>query len=162
MHGDVKMFDESRLLSPEELSSKIQQIPPGFEMIFQNLSQSSLQVIRKGDNKVIEAVRYNIIPEPSTLRPIKSWLLQIEQWSCDEILWISSRDVIAIRVIHSPLSHSVHGYSQFIKDIFACDTAVKINTENGLNALMAFILIKSKIEAGRFPDIQKILSLHQL
>lgn len=126
---------------------------------FSFLTQSSNQILNKNDDGTIYGIRYVITPKPATLRPVKSWDVIIDEWVCDESANVSVQDILKLS-----LYNAVNGdrKSPIITDITLYDDKIKNIADKGFNALMASMVFTSKINAGRMPDIQKILSLYNL
>lgn len=137
--------------------------PSAVLSIFQNIQQSSNQVLVK--NKAqdsIQGIRYVLDTEPSNLRPVKSWTIRIEEWKCTAKGTIHAKDILLIRVSNIPQNCDDLSYAQHIKDIYVQDIPMDVSSDIAFNAVMATSIFISKINAGRLPDIQKILSLYNL
>lgn len=126
----------------------------------QRFENSSNKVLSKNGDGSISAVHYMIMSEPSTLRPIKSWVVRIEEWSCNPDSTMTAKDVLFIRILnhskYDPESHNL------ISDIRLGNVKVEVNTRMAQNAMAAALAIISKIDAGRMPNVKDILKLHQL
>lgn len=136
------------------------QWPPVFLSVFKNLQQTSNHVLRKNKNTdSIEGVRYLITTEPSTLRPVKSWSIRIETWSCKPNGAIQTEDILGVRIanMHHPKPHQ-----DYIRDVTLGGCSLDINEDNISGAMMALAIFISKIDAGRMPNIEQILSLYNL
>lgn len=124
---------------------------------FENTSN---KVLSKNADGSISAVHYMIMSEPSTLRPIKSWVVRIEEWSCNPDSTMTAKDVLFIRILnHSKYEPDSHN---LICDISLGQTKIEVNFKNAKNAMAAALAIISKIDAARMPNVKDILELHQL
>ncbi len=142
---------------------KNMQWPSAVLSVFQNIQQSSNQVLVKNkDQDTIQGVRYILDTEPSNLRPVKSWTIRIEEWKCTAKGTVKAKDILLIRVSNIPQNCRDLSYAQYIKDIYVQDIPMDVSSETSFNAVMATSIFISKINAGRLPNIQKILSLYNL
>lgn len=146
-HSNNRHYDEGWSQTPFHILS-------GFE-------KPSNQVLQKNSDGTIEGVRYIIATEPSTLRPIKSWTIRIEKWVCQSHADISAEDILFMRIIKAHEAESFQ-YGHHIRHIELRGQRQKIRNENAFNAFMAAIVLISKIDTGRLPDANKILSIHNL
>ncbi len=125
------------------------------------LEKLSNQVLKKNEDGSISGLRYVVSAEPSTLRPVKSWIINIEQWHCDEQANIVANDILFIRILNSAKFDAIC-YDDCIRDVHVHNQKLDVENTYGFNALMASVLFISKIDAGRVPDIQKTLSTYNL
>ena len=150
-----------------ENSSKIPSIldqhtwPPVPLSALSAVTKASNQVLEKRDDGSLKGVRYVVAAEPATLRPIRSWTINIEKWSCETLATITAEDVLFIRVLNKAEDDRAE-YSQVVKDIIVNGEKVTVDNQSGFNAVMAAVLFISKVDAGRLPDIDKTLSVYNL
>jgi len=135
--------------------------PPASLMALGSVTKSSNQVLRKNNDDSIEGVRYVVAAEPSTLRPTRAWTINIEHWTCKSLATITARDVLFIRIINS-IHNDQNNYEDVVKDISVHNQKMQGNNQNAFNAVMAAVVLISKIDAARLPDIEKTLSIYNL
>ena len=135
--------------------------PPASLSALNVVTKTSNQVMQKNADGSIEGVRYVIAAEPATLRPIRSWTINIERWACQDIATITAEDVLFIRLINNADKNTID-YGQVVKDILLNGEKITVDNQSGFNAVMAAVLFISKIDAGRLPDIEKTLSIHSV
>jgi hypothetical protein len=121
------------------------------------LYNSSNQLIDKNSDGSIQAVRYVIAAETSCLRSVKGWVIDIDDYYGDCEGRISSDNILSVHIRNE---HSQNGKKHLIKKVMVRGNRICRNLS--LDPLMAAFLIISKIDAGRMPDIDRILSLHNL
>jgi hypothetical protein len=169
LNGGVKMTyttqNTGKTCDQGEFFKSIQnrQWPSSILSIFQNIHLASNQVLLK--NKAmdsIDGVRYIFSTEPSTLRPVRSWIIRIEEWVCGAQGVINAQDALFIRISNIPDNGQKLKIHQSICDIRIRDVPVDVNEQSSFNAIMATSIFISKIDAGRLPDVGEILSLYQL
>lgn len=153
--------------SSAENSTKIPSIldqhswPPAPLAALSAVTRASNQVMEKKDDGSIHGVRYVIAAEPATLRPIRSWTINIEKWSCESLATITAEDILFIRILNRSENGEMD-YDRIVKDILLNGEKLTVNNQKGFNAVMAAVLFISKIDAGRIPDIEKTLSIYSL
>lgn len=125
------------------------------------LTKPTSQALEKQTDGSIVGLRYRITTEPSTLRPVRSWGVNIERWMCDERANITATDIMFIRLLNNNRDIGLN-YHDIIQDITIMDEKREINTHNAFNAMMATVLMITKIDSGRMPDVDKILSSYNL
>ena len=126
------------------------------------LTPSSNQSLQKRDDGSIYGVRYVVSAEPSTLRPVRAWTIQIETFLCDTVANITSEDILFVRLLNkNNLSISDHDY--LLDSIMTGDKKIDANANNnGFNAMMAATLMMSQIDARKTPDVHQVLSRFNL
>ena len=135
--------------------------PPAPLSALSAVTRASNQVLNKNDDGSLQGVRYVVAAEPATLRPIRSWTINIEKWACKSLATISAEDVLFIRILNK--ADAEHNeYHQIVKDIEINGKKLNVDNQTGFNAVMAAVLFISKVDAGRLPDIEKTLSVYNL
>jgi len=126
------------------------------------LTPSSNQSLQKRDDGSIYGVRYVVSAEPSTLRPVRAWTIQIETFLCDTVANITSEDILFVRLLNkNNISISDHDY--LLDSIMTGDKKIDANANNnGFNAMMAATLMMSQIDARKTPDVHQVLSRFNL
>ena len=78
--------------SPSKIPSILDQHswPPTPLSALSAVTRASNQVLEKREDGTLHGVRYVVAAEPSTLRPIRSWTINIEKWSCESLATISA------------------------------------------------------------------------
>ena len=117
--------------------------------------------ISKNKDGTLDGIRYVVTTEPSNLRPIKSWTINIETWHCTAMADIISKDVLFVRLLNVP-TDNYHEHKSYIKDIIVENKKLTKDNQTSFNAIMAAGVIINKIDAGRSPDIQKTLKIYNL
>tara|TARA_B100001750_G_scaffold205408_1_gene182441 strand:+ start:2142 stop:2630 length:489 start_codon:yes stop_codon:yes gene_type:complete len=147
--------------SPSKIPSILDQHswPPTPLSALSAVTRASNQVLEKREDGTLHGVRYVVAAEPSTLRPIRSWTINIEKWSCESLATISAEDILFIRILNMSDNDNVE-YSRIVKDIIVNGEKLTVDNQSGFNAVMATVLFISKIDAGRLPDIDKTLSIY--
>lgn len=135
--------------------------PPAPLSALEAVRQTSNQVFEKRDDGSIAGLRYEIMAEPTTLKPTKSWTIRIEQWICHDIATITAKDVIFLRILNRADMDDID-FEGLVKDIAIKGTKIKGYNQNAFNAVMVAVLFISKIDAGRIPDILKTLATYNL
>lgn len=168
LNGDVKMTytmqDAVKTCNKLNFFDNFKNIewPSAVLSIFQNMQASSNQVLMKDkEHDAIKGVRYILEAKPSTLRPIKSWVIRIEEWKCNAHGAIMARDILTIKIANMPQQCEKTQDAHHIQDICVRDVSIEVN-EFSFNAIMAASIFISKIDAGRLPEVDKILSLYNL
>lgn len=126
------------------------------------LTPSSNQSLQKRADGSIYGVRYVISAEPSTLRPVRAWTIQIETFLCDNVANITSEDILFVRLLNKN-NRSISDHDYMLDTIIVRDNKIDSNgNNNGFNAMMAATLIMSQIDARRTPDLNQVLSRFSL
>jgi len=134
------------------------QMPMG---ILGGMTRSSNQVFQKNNDDSLEGVRYIISTQPSRLRPIRSWTILIEHWVCKAADDIVVHDVLRL-CIENMESNKTFNYGEIISDIVIDGSKIAIDSNMAFNAAMAAGVLMNKIDAGRVPDIEKILRIYNV
>lgn len=129
--------------------------------VLETFKRPSNQIIVKNDDGSLDGLRYVVATEPSTLRPIKSWTINIEKWHSAVNGDIETEDILLIRLLNIPTGHS-YTYQDYIKDVFVRDQKIFKDNDTSFNAVMAAGIFINKIDAGRMPDIKKTLNAYKL
>lgn len=124
------------------------------------LENSSNKILQKKSDGSIRGAHYIISSEPSTLRPIKSWVIHIEEWSCNADSTMTAKDILFIRVLNHP-KYDPDG-CDLISEIILGDIKIDVTSDNAQNAMAAALVFISKIDAARMPDTKEILRLYNL
>lgn len=135
--------------------------PPAPLSILQKVNRTSNQVFEKKDDGSIAGLRYEVLAEPATLKPTKSWIIRVEQWVCKDTAAIMANDILSLHILNKDLPNQTD-YSAIVKDIIVRNAKISANNQGAFNAVMVAVLLISKIDAGRIPDIDKTLSIYQL
>ena len=123
----------------------------------------SNQVLEKNEDGSISGIRYVISPQPSIIRPIKAWTINIEKWICDDQGEILSEGILFIRLLNKPNNYDKAFFSNHnVQEVRVFDGQKKAEKKKGFNAVMAAMLFISKIDSGRMVNFQKILSVYNL
>ena len=125
--------------------------------ILENLKRPSNQMMTKNDDGSLDGVRYVISTQPSHLRPIKSWTITIETWTCSALADITVKDTLFLRIIKAPKNTG-----SVVQEVYVHNEKTDLNDHIIFNAVMAAGTIINKIDAGRVPNIEKILSIFNL
>lgn len=125
------------------------------------LKRPSNHIIIKRPNDSLEGLRYIVTPEPSSLRPVKSWAINIERWTCCSMANITAEDVLFIRILNT-VNDGFDAEETVVKDIIVRNEKVSKDKQVVFNAIIAAGVLINKIDAGRFPDINKILETYKL
>ena len=143
-------------------SKDIQWPPQGLD-IFCNIAKPSNQHFEKrASDGVLQGMLYAVTPEPSTLRPIRAWRITIEEWSYADVTQIEVRDVLSIRIVNEALRRADLPYQDVISDLFVRGDRMIVTPHSAFNSLMAAAVIMTKIDAGRLPNLNKIMASYQL
>jgi hypothetical protein len=126
------------------------------------IEKSSHQVFQKNNDGSIEGIQYNIVTEPSTFRPVKSWVINLEKWVCDAHADIMVEDILSLRLNNDINKAEAFEYRQSVRHLKVKGKRHKLTDQNAFNAVMAMMVCISKINVGQFPNIDKILSMHNL
>ena len=124
------------------------------------LENSSNKILRKNADGSILGMHYRISSEPSRLRPVKSWIIHIEEWSCNADSTMTAKDILFIRILNHPQHEKNH--QDLITEIVVGDLRTDLTIQNTRNAMAAALVVISKIDAGRMPDINEIFKLYNL
>jgi len=126
------------------------------------LTPSSNQSLQKQDDGSIYGVRYVVSAEPSSLRPVRAWTIQIETFLCDTVANITSEDILFVKLLNkNNVSISDHDY--LLDSVMAGDKKIDAGANNnGFNAMMAATLMMSQIDARKTPDVHQVLSRFNL
>ena len=135
--------------------------PPAPLSALSAVTRASNQVLEKNNDGSLQGVRYVVAAEPATLRPIRSWTINIEKWTCESLATITAEDILFIRILNKADSQQAD-YKEIVKDILINGEKVDVDNQTGFNAVMAAVLFVSKVDAGRLPDIGKTLSIYGL
>ncbi len=135
--------------------------PPAPLSALSAITKSSNQVMQKNPDGSIDGVRYVVMAEPISLRPIRSWTINIEKWSCKGVADIVAEDTLSINILNKA-GDDITGYVDVVKDITIGGHKIEIDSHNSFNAVMAAVVFISKVDAGRLPDIEKTLSIYNL
>ena len=126
------------------------------------LENASNQTIQKNNDGTLSGYHYVVRSEPSSLRPVKAWTITVEEWECTHSnTAISSNDILFLRITNSfkPFEDI---NANHIRDMKILGKRCANLDNQGFNALMEAFLMMTKIDAGRAPDIEKILNLYHL
>jgi len=125
------------------------------------IQATSNQVFEKNNaTDTIEGARYIIETRPSTLRPVRSWIIRVEEWQCTNSGIIQTKDILHISLKN--LTRGGDNPSDYIEKMMMCGEIMIADPLTELNMLNALSTIISKIDAGRMPDIPKIMMLYNL
>lgn len=126
------------------------------------LTPSSNQTLQKNDDGSIYGVRYVVSAEPSTLRPVRAWTIQIETFLCDNVANITSEDILFVRLLNRK-NQSISDHDYLLDSIMVRNHKIDVNgNNNGFNAMMAATLIMSQIDARKTPNLNQVLSRFSL
>ena len=126
-------------------------------LILEDLKRPSNQIMHKNADGSLDGVRYIVATQPSQLRPIKSWTITIETWFCSPMADITIADSLHIRIVNAPnMKDSV------VQEILVRNEKIDLEKMAVFNAVMAAGTIINKIDAGRYPDTEKIMATHNL
>lgn len=153
--GDTVMSQDQSVIFEQ------QNWPPSPFSALGRIKRTSNQILEKNTDGSLHGVRYVIAAEPSSLRPIRSWTINIEKWSCENLATITAEDILFIRIANMA-DNALNEYGDIVRDIVVNSEKREVDNQIAFNAVMAAILFTSKIDANRMPNIDKTLSLYQL
>lgn len=126
-------------------------------LILEDLKRPSNQIMTKNDDGSLDGVRYVVSTQPSQLRPIKSWTITIETWFCSPMADITIKDSLFIRIVNAPNTKD-----SVVQEVMVQNKKLNLSKHRIFNAVMAAGTIINKIDAGRFPNTEKILTTYNL
>lgn len=129
--------------------------------VLETVKRPSNHILQKNPDDSLEGMRYVVSPEPSTLRPIRSWTVTIEKWECKTMADISAQDILFVRLLNAP-GDKTYSYDDLVSDIVIHGTRRKVENIVAFNVVMAAGIFINKIDAGRVPNVDKIMRTYDL
>jgi hypothetical protein len=125
---------------------------------FITIEQTQNQHIEKNrHDDSLSASRYMVTAVPSKLRPIKSWVIRVEQCFYDMMGQAEKSSIFEVEIAN--IADMTCGA---VSRISINGGDVDANENQSFHALMAINTMISKVDSRQSPNIDKILSLHGL